>query len=385
MDKGNLRNAGMGGVGISNGSPFYANVMNPALLIHTQYVVFEASYLGEYKELSIDNQSITDAGGNLLNLHLGFPILKGRYTMGVGLRPSTMVNYEFSQRTLLEDANTFVDLDNKGSGGVSQAYWSHGVKIAKGISVGVEAIYNFGSVTDERTSTLLDPTLIATDVIDVIDRTTFSDVTFRPGILLSEKIDTATYLNFGMTYEKSVDLDVDYSREVERRTRNGSPINVDSVDISTEQITLPDVFNFGLSFEKTLKYTIGADFSYQKWSQYKNTLQPENLRDAWRLSIGGEFTPDATSVSSYLKRVTYRAGLRYYKTPWVVNDVQIEDIGINFGFSLPVSRGLSQLNLAFTVGERGSQSNSLLKERYYRVGLGISINDPQWFRRRKIN
>ncbi len=57
MDKGNIRNIGMGGVGVSNGSPFYANVMNPALLVHNSFVVFGANYLGERKTVEVGDQS----------------------------------------------------------------------------------------------------------------------------------------------------------------------------------------------------------------------------------------------------------------------------------------------------------------------------------------
>ena len=127
------------------------------------------------------------------------------------------------------------------------------------------------------------------------------------------------------------------------------------------------------------------DIAVGRWSDYKNEVRSNVLANSFRLSVGGEWTPDVNSISNYFKRVTYRAGLRYEHTPWIVNDVQIKDIGITFGFSMPVSRGYSMLNWAFAVGQRGSLDSGQLQERYFRVGIGLSINDPQWFRRRKIN
>lgn len=75
MPQGNIRNMGMGGVGLSNGSGFYTNVLNPALLIHNPYAIFEAGFITEYKNLEVNGQSQNDAGGNLLNLHLAFPVV----------------------------------------------------------------------------------------------------------------------------------------------------------------------------------------------------------------------------------------------------------------------------------------------------------------------
>lgn len=385
MPQGNIRNMGMGGVGLSNGSGFYTNVLNPALLIHNPYVIFEAGFLAEYKNLEVNTQSQNDAGGNLLNLHLAFPVVRGKYTMGIGLRPATIVNYEFNTEEKLPQTPTYFETRYRGEGGVSQVYWAHGYKIRKGISVGLEAIYNFGSVTNHSETFLLDGTLVPLDAVDITSRTFFSDFTITPGMVFSAQLDSASYLNFGLTYERQVNLDVDFSREFQRQTRGETPISIDTISTSTERIRLPQSLNLGVSFEKTLKYTIGLDVSLEQWAKFTNSIETSNLSNSWKVALGGEWTPDASSVSSYLKRVTYRLGVRYAKTPWTVNDLQIPDVGINFGFSLPISRGLSSLNIAFTYGERGEVQEDIIRERYFRVALGANINDPQWFRRRRFN
>ena len=385
MPQGNIRNMGMGGVGVSNGSGLYTNVLNPALLIHNPYAIFDASFLGEYKNLEVNGQSQNDVGGNLLNLHLAFPVLRGKYAMGIGLRPFTSVNYEFQTEQKLPQTPTFYETRYRGEGGVSQVYWAHGLKIRKGIAVGIEAVYNFGSVANHSETFLLDGTLVPLDAVDITSRTFFSDFTVTPGVVFSAEVDSATYLNFGLTYERSVNLNVDYSREFQRKTRNETPISVDTIETSTERIKLPQSINFGFSFEKTLKYSIGLDVSFEQWAKFTNSIETSNLSNSYKVALGGEWTPNASSVSSYLKRITYRLGVRYAQTPWTVNDVQIPDVGINFGFSLPISRGLSNLNLGFTYGQRGTNDDDIINERYFRVALGANINDPQWFRRRRFN
>ncbi|MEQ9167020.1 MAG: hypothetical protein RLO12_12250, partial [Fulvivirga sp.] len=94
-----------------------------------------------------------------------------------------------------------------------------------------------------------------------------------------------------------------------------------------------------------------------------------------------------SSVTSYLSRVTYKLGASYENTPYVVNNNntlnQVKDIGINFGWSLPVGR-YSSFDMAFRFGKRGSVDKTLIEENYYKVYLGITFND-QWFIKRKYD
>jgi hypothetical protein len=84
-----------------------------------------------------------------------------------------------------------------------------------------------------------------------------------------------------------------------------------------------------------------------------------------------------------LKRTMYRVGLEYQQTPYVVNQSQITDIGINFGGSIPVN-SLSMVNLAVKVGSRGSTGNGLIRENYVNFSLGFSLNDNTWFYKRSF-
>ena len=77
-------------------------------------------------------------------------------------------------------------------------------------------------------------------------------------------------------------------------------------------------------------------------------------------------------------------GFNYQKTPYLVNQQEIDDFGINFGVTFPL-RNISRLSLAFKVGERGTTDNDLIQERYYRAYLGITVNDNKWFIRRKFD
>jgi hypothetical protein len=150
---------------------------------------------------------------------------------------------------------------------------------------------------------------------------------------------------------------------------------------------LPAQYKFGVSIDSPLRWALAADFSYQNWSNFKDFDVRETLDNSYTLAVGGEFIPDITSVSNYFRRMTYRTGINFSKTPISVNGEQLNDFGINFGTSLPVGRGISDLNLAFTWGQRGTLKSNLIKEQYFRISLGFTLNGlyDGWFVKQKID
>ena len=107
-------------------------------------------------------------------------------------------------------------------------------------------------------------------------------------------------------------------------------------------------------------------------------------KDASSFAFGGFFIPDYSAFSGYHKRVTYRAGLRLDKTGLLLNDREINNFGITFGFGLPMRGSFSNLNLGFEVGRKGTKYDNMIEENYFKVNVGLSFNDI-WFRKRRIN
>jgi hypothetical protein len=87
---------------------------------------------------------------------------------------------------------------------------------------------------------------------------------------------------------------------------------------------------------------------------------------------------------SYAKRITYRAGFKYEKTGLIVNSTSINDVGMTFGFGLPITGSLSNTNIGFEFGKKGTTSNNLVQENYFNISIGVSLND-KWFVKSKYN
>jgi hypothetical protein len=164
-------------------------------------------------------------------------------------------------------------------------------------------------------------------------------------------------------------------------------VNLEPSNLRNTELKIPTKTTFGLGLGRDKKWFIGAEYSLQAVSSFRNDfIDPENIayEDANTIRVGGYFVPDYASFTSYLKRITYRAGARTSKTGLIVNDTSINDFGITFGLGLPVGGGFSNMNIGFEYGKRGTTVANLIEETYFKVSVGLSFND-KWFQKRKIN
>ena len=145
------------------------------------------------------------------------------------------------------------------------------------------------------------------------------------------------------------------------------------VDNASGITFLPQKFGFGLSVSKAYKWVFGVDFYSRDWSEFKSDFGTEQeLTKSYEIIVGGEFTPDFFSVNNYFERVTYQFGFNYEQTPVMINNVNIDDFGINFGVSLPF--GNSIFNVGFKYGQLGTTSNGLIREDYFKINTSIHFN-----------
>ena len=381
-------NLGMGGIGVSNGQGWYLNNLNPALLTKNVFTILEAGMVYESRSLENDSGlSQNNSGGGLGYFAMAFPVMSNRWTSSLGIMPLTTVNYNIlSESRVTGNEDVPINFNYTGDGGLTQAYFSNGFKVAKNLSLGVKASILFGSIVNETLALPGDQDFPIGLLTSVVDKTSIYGFTLSSGLAYSFEIKDKRFLNFGVTYDLGSDLTAKRLRTGElRRVLGTGQVSVDTL-INDERgdIRLPSSLAFGLSYEILYKLTVGADLHLSNWSDFQDFEQRNaSLVDNYSINVGAEYTPDITSVESYLKRVTYRLGFDYQKTPFEVAGQQLDDFGINFGISFPV-KGLSTMNLAFKYGQRGTTDDGLIQENYVRVYFGISFND-RWFQRRVLN
>lgn len=376
----------MGGIGVSNSNGIYSNLVNPALLARNRYTNLEVGVNTEYKTLQDYRQQQKIFGGNYQSLNLTLPI-SPRWTMAVGIRPHSAVEYETKsyRRLNLLGVDSLI-YSYKGSGGANKVSISNGVRIAKEFYVGLQIDYLFGQVNrNVSTQNLSDGQYYK---VQLEDLTSYSDFQFKAGFAYRAKLKNDLFLNVGATFDLTTTLNASEVKRFATMDLSGlTVINADTLNKSNAYIqNIPVSKRIGFSIEKPANWMVGLDYSYTDWSKVNNNLGRSAILPAsHKVSIGGEFTPDIESISSYLKRTTYRMGASIEKTPYdfLGNGSYAIDKNFSFGLALPL-RNLSLLNIAYQVGRRGVVSDNGMEEQYHRLTFGLTFSDL-WFQKQKIN
>jgi hypothetical protein len=224
--------------------------------------------------------------------------------------------------------------------------------------------------------------------VQLEDLTSYSDFQFKAGFAYRAKLKADLFLNVGATLDLNSTLNAEQIKRFATMDISGlTVINSDTLEKSKAFVQqIPVAKRFGLSIEKAAKWMVGVDYTYTDWTKVSNNLgRSSSLPVAHKVSMGGEYTPDIESISSFIKRTTYRMGFSYEKTPYdfLGNGNYAVDKHLSFGVALPL-RNLSFLNLAYQVGRRGLISENGMEEQYHKLTLGLTFSDL-WFQKQKIN
>ena len=385
----NIANIGMGGIGVSYASPFYLNSQNPALLARrSRFTIFEVGILGQQKSISqlVRNEPITqrDFGGNLNYLALAFP-LSSRWNTSISLRPYSYIDYQTRTYGRIDGTIYETQFDYTGKGALNRASISNGVRLGKNIYVGADASFIFGNVATSSNSQVL----INSEsdiVVSRLNQTSYSDIIWNLGAAWRPSLGKDYVLNIGATFAPKSNLSASET-EVYHQLLGGREVSGnDTIRTNSEgRVPLPQHLQFGITLEKNNQLAIGVEAGMQSWSQFRTiTNQPGNFRDGLHTAVGIEYTPKPNSTR-YRDLITYRAGFQYNKMPYQIDGLQVTDVNGSLGFSIPVGAYfVNHINLAFVGGQRGVLTGAQVRERYYKVAIGFSLND-WWFRKSVID
>jgi hypothetical protein len=391
--QGNVTNIGMGGLGISNSSPFYLNMQNPALLgTRPPYTIFEVGLMGQSKSISqnlnggLQNQR--DFGGNLGYLALAVPA-NSRWTMSLSLKPYTYVDYTTRQYRPVPGTIYEAEYNYTGRGGLNKASFANGFRLAKNLFAGAEASFVFGNITNSSDSRVLinDAGAGIQDTrVARLNRTNYSDIVWKLGAAWRPKLSEKWTLNLGATYDPQTRVNGRETDIYQQTSLAGQAISAaDTLRINANgRLTLPQQMHFGISIERNNTFLVGVDIGLQQWSQFRTVSnQPGNLMNGLSIATGLEYTPKFNSTR-YRDLITYRAGFQYNRLPYQVEGTQVNDINGSLGISLPLGAYVNHLSLSVVGGKRGVLTGTQIREQYIRVALGFSLND-RWFRKQVVD
>ncbi len=370
------------------------NMQNPASYSSINTTTLDLGLSGGLKQLKNDNLTENSFNGNISHVALAFPVTKTS-AISFGILPYSELGYNFKSTNKVgttTDNQKTVDYVYSGEGGLTKAYFGYGKRFGDHLSLGANVEYLFGNLIESRSTEYKnDPGSINSRIQD---KNSVGGVNFSYGAQYDIRLDNKTSIILGYSGVLNSKLNSKQDRFVTQyRTIDGSESTaLDTVMIVNNNQTnlkLPLIHNFGISFQKNDKWLIGMDYRMGTWSDFSIADVNQNLQDTYGFSVGGQFTPDFTSINNYFKRVEYRMGFQYDKTYIQMNKQDIKQMAVTFGLGLPLSnmeRGaFYKMNLTAELGQRGSLTNGLLQERYLNFHLGFTLNDARWFQRFKFD
>ncbi len=380
-----INTQGMAGVGVSQPQFWYLNNQNPALLVYNNYTVFQAGLLYESRTLRADTASEKNKGGNMNYLVTAFPVKLNRWTTSLGLMPYSTVKYKLQYIDNISNSAEQVYVTDEGSGGLTQLYWSNGVRLTRSLAVGVKAAYIFSTIKNTYANQLVTSSQPINYTVTLEERAYVKDLALTGGLSYSK--DSVFHkkkyrFSAGLVYSLKTNLNTQVRTELYRNLGSSGPLMQDTIYQAKSRILMPPSITAGVSLNRGSKWNLGAEFSYQDWTVFRNVNnETDALGKQWRIALGGETTPDLLS-ESFLKHLTYRAGVSMEQYPYLANNHVVKDLGINFGLSMPAGR--SSLDVAFRYGKRGNRKDNIFEEDYFKIYFGITFND-QWFIKRKFD
>jgi len=334
------RTGGMANTGLAYRNDKYIINNNPASYsaLQQQFFVFEISGRGQfvnYKGTPLEGSSASGKDFAIKRLSVATKINKW-WGSSAGLMPYSTANYEFNSSKTIQGTNSTVPVTYDGSGGVNQVYWGNSFQPFKHFSIGVNASYLFGSLT--QTESLVTDGLATT--LTTTRQTFLKNFNFTYGAQYYLPISKRWDVSIGGVYQPAHKLAADASVIV---TDNATQISSTSDDVKNADFKLPNSSGIGFSITKDKKYTLSGDYKYAAWT--------------------------STNYSVY-----------YGKSYLNINGQQLNEMDLTLGYGLfrvKNQLGLSSLgvSLGLDVGQRGTTQAGLIKENYVNFTITVSYRD----------
>ena len=362
------------GMGIAMQNGRQINVMNPASYSQVDSLTFLWD-IG----LDLTNSWSTEGSKHGYNLGGGLDYITMEFRLAknlgaaIGIVPFSSVGYTFGGE--IENG-----LDSRtGSGGLSELFAGVGYQPFKGLSIGANFSYLFGSTTNIT-------------AVSSTSNTQFSrylnvkDWNMKVGLQYAFMPSRKSKVVIGATYSPKKAMHGDAWGTIADIDLDKKADTVGYMKLKGNY-ELPATYGVGVSYTYDNRLNIEADYIYQQWSKAKYTpidyFEDPNTKwnDRWKVSAGVSYTPDHRG--SYLKRMTYRMGGFYNNDYMNVNGNKVRDYGVGIGFSFPALNTKTIVNLGVEWKHRYTVPVNLIKEDYLNITLSVNFNE-MWFWKNKI-
>lgn len=363
----------MGGVGYAMPGGRLVNAMNPASYAMTDSLTFLWDIGVDLSNLWSKEGDKTgyNFGGGLDNLNAAFRVAPG-LGMSFGLVPFSNVGYSFGG-TISGGSES-----RNGSGSLNELYLGAGWMPIKGLSIGANVSYLFG--------TTINTSIIHSTTTNYFNRNLeVRDWNLHLGVQYHKRLNKNDVVMLGATYSPKKSLHGHTWGDYYDDNTASDPTEVGRTTLKGNY-ELPHTVGVGANFVHRNLMT-ELDFTYQNWKDAKYALlegyESPNVTfdNRWKVAAGAQWVPNPRG--SYVKRILYRVGAYYNHDYQNIVGNNVRDYGITAGFGLPALSSKTLVNLGLEWKHRVSSPEKLISENYFNITLSVTFNEL-WFWKNKI-
>lgn len=386
---------GMGGVGYAFRESNQVNSLNPASYsgVDSLTFLFDAGMSMQNTNFSENGKSKNAKTADFEYVVASFRAMK-HLGIGVGILPYSNVGYDYQytstpidnyQTAPSFDVNTTYTMSYAGTGGLHQIFLGAGYEPLKGLSVGFNISYLWGTFTNGIT-------------------TTYSDTHVNP----------LAKIFAGEVASYKLDLGIQYSRNITKNDNATIGITVspghnlgatpECLIISGDSLkgyagngySIPTQIGIGLAYKHKNIWRVGLDYDLQTWSnipvisyisaddKHSDLGKTTSYKNRQSIKMGGEYCKNVDS-RSFFDRIRYRLGFGYSSSYFNIGDnVGPREISLSAGLGIPIVNTYntrSIVNIGFTW--QNYKAANLMTENTLLLNIGLTFNE-RWFAKWKF-
>mgnify|MGYP000172735218 CR=1 FL=1 len=370
---------GMGQLGVALEGKNTVDAINPAgwnNLMLTR-IDFGFNYSGLFLS---SNTSKTYYGKGVFNgFTFAFPI-SHQYGIGaaVGLIPYSNISYKVEQNFIRKSVADY-NVIYEGSGGLSKLFIGSSYRLPFGLNIGASFNYYFGTM---KYNSIINFNSGNNNLAEY--KTTYSPFGLGSTVGIISPDFSYVFKSKDITdFRIAFATDIIGNLRTDTILTSKSTAGLDTLGLGTVTMKIPLRINAGISLRIRNDYIFTVDYMYQPWKRYSfNNHFPGDLRNASKFSAGFQYMPQYSPDLSFLEQFSWRAGLSFEQTQYLVNGIGINQYSISGGFSLPLNFANS-LDVGIQYSIRGSTQSGLYKENTIKMDVDISLGELWFIRHRE--
>ena len=387
-------NRGMNGLGLGFREHNQINHINPASYsaLDSLTFIFDVAMSGQVTNFKEGNRKINANNADFEYAVAGFRAFK-HVGVSFGIIPFTNVGYNYSSEGYLngDRSNTYTNTYT-GSGGLHQIYLGAGWEMMKGLSLGANISYLWGTIDRSVINSYSD---VYVNTLSKYYKATANSYKIDLGLQYTLNVDKKNAMTFGLTWGLGHKLSS--TPECLVISNNPSTGVTDTTSYSVKNgLEIPMTLGMGVMWNHNEKLKLGTDFSLQKWGSVKHPvykvdnnppsyqLSDNYYSDRYKVTVGGEFCNNAMG-RRFLDRIRFRAGASYATSYLKINGNDgPKELSVSAGFGIPIINSYNNRSILNMSGQWvHAAAKGMLTENTFRINVGITFNE-RWFMKWKF-